>query len=202
MALRGLQAGAFFGVEAFLPLMLVTHRGLSPTAAGSVLTGAAIGWALGAWWQGRPGLRVDREQLPAIGALSVLVGLALSASAVVPEVPVATTVLGWILAGSGMGITFSALSVLLFRLSPEAEQGINSAALQMSEALVCVLTVGAGGIVYAALRQEGGEAFGAVFAGMLVVQAVSVLVSTRVTPRPARPPPDVIQRAAGTPPEG
>jgi len=199
VALRGLQAGAFFGVEAFLPLMLVTHRGLSPTAAGTVLTGAAIGWALGAWWQGRPGLRVDRERLPAIGALTVLAGLALVALAVVPRVPVVVTVLGWILAGSGMGITFSALSVLLFRLSPEAEQGINAAALQMADALVCVLTVGAGGIVYAALRHQGGEAFGAVFAGMLVVQAASVLVSTRVTPRATRPP-DVIQRAAGTPP--
>jgi MFS family permease len=180
--LRGLQAGAFFGIEAFLPLMLVVHRGLSPTAAGAVLTGAALGWSAGSWWQGRAGLRLDRDRLPLVGALAVLAGLGVTATAVLPDVPVATAVLGWILAGSGMGITFSTLSVLMLRLSATAEQGANAAALQMSDSLVSVLTVGLGGVVFAALRQHGGWAFGAVYAGMLGVQLLSVLVATRVTP--------------------
>ncbi len=184
VALRGVQAGAFFGVEAFLPLMLVEHRGLSATAAGAVLTGAALGWSGGSWWQGRPGLRLERGRLALVGACAVLVGLAVASTAVItdPPVPVLVAALGWIVAGSGMGVTFSTLSVLLFRLSPEAEQGRNSAALQMSDALGCVLTVGAAGVAYAALRDQGGWAFAAVFAGMVAVQLFGVLVSARVAP--------------------
>jgi hypothetical protein len=202
VALRGLQAGAFFGIEAFLPLMLVVHRGLSPTAAGAVLTGAALGWSAGSWWQGRARLGTDRSRLPLIGALTVLGGLGITATAVVPEVPVAAAVVGWVLAGSGMGVTLSTLSVLLLRLSPAAEQGTNAAALQMADSLGCVLTVGLGGVVYAALRHDaGGWAFGAVYAGMLTVQLVSVLVATRVTPD-APEPTDVIRRAGGTSRDG
>jgi MFS family permease len=115
---------------------------------------------------------------------------------------VTAAVVGWVVAGSGMGVTLSTLSVLLLRLSAAAEQGTNAAALQMADSLGCVLTVGIGGVVYAALRHEGGWAFGAVYAGMLAVQLVSVLVSTRVAPDTPRPPPDVIQRAGDTAPEG
>ena len=198
VALRGVQAGAFFGVEAFLPLMLVEHRGLSPTLAGACLTGAALGWSAGSWWQGRPGIDADRQGLAALGAAVVLGGLTLTSTAVLePTVPTAVAAVGWTVTGSGMGITFSTLSVLLFRLSPPDEQGVNSAALQMSDALGCVATVGVGGIVYAALHDRTGATagpdgveFAAVFALMLLVQVLSVVASRRLTPVAAstRPP--------------
>lgn len=200
--LRGVQAGAFFGVEAFLPLMLVEHRGLSPTLAGASLTGAALGWSAGAWWQGRPGLSIDRQRLAVAGSLLVLAGLVLTSSAVVaPTVPPVTAAVGWVIAGSGMGITLSTLSVLLFRLAPPGEEGSSSAALQLSDALGCVLTVGLGGVLYAALHDRagavaaagggGGEVdiapeFAAVFAVMITAQVLAVLVARRVLPRPGR----------------
>ncbi len=190
VALRGVQAGAFFGVEAFLPLMLVEHRGLSPTLAGASLTGAALGWSAGSWWQGRPGLGVDRGRLPAIGAVVVLAGLLVTSTTVVadPAVPPVVAALGWALAGSGMGVTLSTLSVLLFRLSPAGEEGFSSAALQMSDALGCVLTVGLGGVLYAWLHERGGGTeFATVFVVMLVVQVVGVWVATRVLPSGTAP---------------
>lgn len=196
VALSGVQAGAFFGVEAFLPLMLVEHRQLSPTLAGACLTGAALGWWAGAWWQGRPGLGLGRDRLAVLGAALVLAGLTVTSAAVVtdPLVPAGVAALGWALAGSGMGVTFSTLSVLLFRLAPRGEVGASSAALQMSDALGCVLTVGLGGVLYSALRERtdlwAGAEFGTVFAAMLAVSAVGVLVSRRVLPSPAGRPHD------------
>ncbi len=189
VALRGAQAGAFAGAEAFLPLMLVEHRGLSPTLAGACLTGAALGWWAGSWWQGRPGLDADRQRLAITGAAIVLVGLGGSSLALLDEVPALVAAPGWVVTGAGMGITFSTLSVLLFRLSPRADQGANSAALQISDALGSILTVGLGGVLYAALRRPGdggdGMEFVVVFAAMLVVQLLAILLARRVLPRRA-----------------
>jgi len=44
---RGLLTFAFFGTEAFLPLMLREARGISPTLAGIVLTTGAVSWTAG-----------------------------------------------------------------------------------------------------------------------------------------------------------
>ena len=51
IVVRALIAGAFFGAEAFVPLMLVEQRHLSLLLAGSALTVGAIGWSAGAWLQ-------------------------------------------------------------------------------------------------------------------------------------------------------
>ena len=189
VALRGLQAGAFFGIEAFLPLMLVEHRGLSATLAGMCLTVAALGWSAGSWWQGRPGLSTDRQRLAVVGTTTVLVGFGVTSLALVDRLPALLAAVGWVVGGAGMGIIFSTLSVLLFRLSPAGEEGANSAALQLSDALGCVLTVGLGGVLYAALRDPAGGAgareFAAVFAVMVGVQVLAILVARRVLPRRA-----------------
>ena len=47
VASRGLLAGAFFGMDALLPLTLTAVHGYSPTAAGIPLTAGAIGWCDG-----------------------------------------------------------------------------------------------------------------------------------------------------------
>lgn len=52
MALRGLAFAAFFGAEAFLPLLLSRERGLSAPAAGLVLSAGALGWCSASWYQG------------------------------------------------------------------------------------------------------------------------------------------------------
>ena len=41
IAMRGIASAAFFGTEVFVPLLLSRERGLSPTAAGAVLTAGA-----------------------------------------------------------------------------------------------------------------------------------------------------------------
>src|SRR5262245_26398643 len=57
VAYRGVMAGGFFGCQAYVPLMLVEHRGATPTLAGLAVATTAIGWSSGSWVQGRPGLR-------------------------------------------------------------------------------------------------------------------------------------------------
>jgi len=52
IALRGIAASAFFGCEAFLPLLLQRERGLTPLLAGVALSLGALGWFAGSWLQG------------------------------------------------------------------------------------------------------------------------------------------------------
>src|SRR4051812_13195751 len=53
VALRGLLAGAFFGVESMVPLSLSLQHGYGATVAGLPLAVSGFSWAAGSWWQGR-----------------------------------------------------------------------------------------------------------------------------------------------------
>lgn len=186
VVMRGILAGAFFGTEIFVPLMLVEHRGLSPTLAGVSLTGGALGWASGSWWQGRPAMHTPRHRLIQVAAGLINAGLVAVSCTVFVPVPVWLVAGGWTIAGVGMGLAFSSISVLLFELSPTAEQGANSAAVQLSDGLGSILAIAIGGVAYAALRltSSGTVLFGSVFAVMIVIALVGVLAAVRVRAGP------------------
>lgn len=180
---RGVIGGAFFGAESFVPLMLVEQRHLSPTLAGLTLTGGALGWALGSWFQGRPGLRVPRHRLVAGGSLLVAVGIGGVALTLDPAVPAALAAVFWAVGAVGMGLLTASLSVLVLEQSAPADQGANSAALQLSDGLGSVLLIGLAGSVFAALHgRAGGDApvFLAIYAVMAAVALVGAALGGRV----------------------
>ena len=72
--MRGLLSGPFFGASTFIPLMLITQRGLTPTVAGITLTVGSLGWSFGSWMQGRQGVRISRSELVRTGTLCVAAG--------------------------------------------------------------------------------------------------------------------------------
>lgn len=149
--LRGVAAGAFFAAEAFIPLMMVTQRGLSPTLAGLTLTSGGLSWALGSFLQGRPGADRHREALIRWGFMLTAVAIAGAALVLVPAVPVWVAAVAWAVGGVGMGLAVASISVLMMKLSAPAETGANSAALQLSDALGNVLLIGLSGVLFAAL---------------------------------------------------
>ncbi|GAB3545972.1 MFS transporter [Arthrobacter tumbae] len=181
IATRGLMTVAFFGAEAFVPLMLVSARGLSASTAGLALSAAAIGWSAGSFVQARVSFR--RQWLLVIGAslLSVCIGgLALAVAA---EVPFWVLVFVWSAAGFAMGLTLSSTSVLVLKLSAPHEQGRNSAALQLSDQLGGVIgTAGAGGL-FALLRDPAapGElhVFVAIWLALCLFAVVGIVAGLR-----------------------
>ena len=138
VAFRGVMAGGFFGCQAYVPLMLVEHRGATPTMAGLAVAGTALGWSTGSWWQGRPTSR-RRSSLVRIGSSVAAAGvLVTSAAAVVTDavvVPAWVAGVGLVIGGLGMGLSMASNAVLLFDLSPVEDRGANSAAIQMSDSL-------------------------------------------------------------------
>jgi MFS family permease len=182
VVLRGLLAGAFFGAEAFLPLMLVDERGLATTLAGASLTGAALTWSLGAWYQSRPQLPLSRTGLVTVGFVLLGAGIGLAIVAVSPAVPAATAALGWLVAGLGMGLGLTSLSVLVLETSAPQDQGTNSAAMQVGESLGSILLIGVGGALFAALH-SGDHGNGSVFVLIWAVMAVLSVAGAVLSPR-------------------
>ncbi|MFJ6796459.1 MFS transporter [Streptomyces sp. NPDC091268] len=156
--LRGVAAGSFIAAESFVPLMLVTQRGLSPTLAGFSLALGGLTWAGGSWVQSKGRVAPYRERLMVCGMVLVAFAIAAAPAVLIPSVPVWTLALAWAVGCLGMGLVIGATSVLLLKLSAPEEAGANSAALQISDALANVVLLAAGGAAFAAL---GGGAVGA-----------------------------------------
>jgi MFS family permease len=92
------------------------------------------------------------------GLALIMLGIAGVASGVSLAVPVPVAVAGWIVAGLGMGVTNPTLSVLTLELSPPAQQGANSSALQLSDALFTATVLALGGSLLAAFLQRAPDA--------------------------------------------
>jgi len=181
--MRGVLAGAFFGAETFVPLMLVEERGLATALAGLTLTAGAVSWSIGSWIQGRPGVTTPRHVLVQRGTALVAVGVGGVSLGLWSALPPAVAGVGWAIGGLGMGLAMSSTSVVVLALSPVAEQGLNSAALQLSDALGTILFVGVGGALFAGLHTENGSntaAFLTIYLVMASLAAVGVTLAGRI----------------------
>ncbi len=190
IAFRGVTAGGFFGCQAYVPLMLVEHRGATPTMAGLAVAGTALGWSTGSWWQGRPNLRTPRTSLVRRGSIVTTIGVVVTASAAVATdnvtIPAWLAGVGLLLGGLGMGLAMASNAVLLFEFSPVADRGANSAAIQMSDSLGGLLVIGAAGVGYAIWRDsvDHSALFLGIFGLATLVMLFSIVVAYRVRPRP------------------
>lgn len=149
IALRGVAASAFFACEAYLPLLLQRERGLSPSWAGAVLSLGALGWFAGSWLQGHQQRGWSRQRLLRVGTVLMSVGITATLAVLFNAVPLLLALAGWALTGFGMGLIYASLSVLTLSLSAPQEQGRNSSALQLSEALCVATALAVSGALFA-----------------------------------------------------
>ncbi|MDP9245139.1 MAG: MFS transporter [Chloroflexota bacterium] len=152
---RGLITFAFFGTEAFLPLMLREARGLSPTLAGIVLTTGAVTWTSGAWVHERLASRLTSRAIIATAFALIAIGAAGVLAVLLAPIPVEVAYLAWAVSGAGMGFGYAAISVLVLRLAPADRTGASSAAMQVLDNLGTALGTGAGGAAVAIAVARG-----------------------------------------------
>ncbi len=192
VGLRGLLAGSFFAVESLVPLTLTLVHGYSATAAGVPLTGGAVGWAAASWWQGR---RPDAARHRLVRAGFLLVAVAAGGMAVVarPGAPAWLVYPVWLAGGLGMGLAMASIGVLLLRLTPPAERGANSSALQISDSACSALGIGLAGVLVAASARGVLSLPSAATTLNLVMVAVALIGALLATR--ARTPTEVARRA-------
>ena len=182
--LRGILTFGFFTGDAYIPLLLQTWRATPATLTGLVFTATTLAWSAGTWLQAR---RIDRDgprRFIALGFGIVAAGALLTIPAVLAGVPPEITIVTWALAGVGMGFAYSALTLVVLRESPPAEQGAASSALQLSDILGTALGAGVGGAITAVGERSGhdglGPALGVVFLVALVVSVAGLVASGRI----------------------
>ncbi|MGO2052822.1 MFS transporter [Glutamicibacter sp. 287] len=175
---RSLVAGAFFGTEVYLPYLLREDYFLPPDRAGLVLTASALSWALGSWLQGKAGERLSNSACIGIGALAGAFGISTALYAALFHPPVAIIVVGWAIGGFGMGMIFPRQNVNMLALSGKQEQGFNSSAMTMADALGNAGVTALGGVIFATVAV--GLGFAAVFAFSLFLIIVLLVVTPRI----------------------
>ncbi|WP_393059519.1 MFS transporter [Streptomyces sp. LN549] len=146
--LRGLTSGAYFTLEAFVPLLLTTARRVPPVQTGLAFTGAAIAWAGSSWLQGRLQGRVSRHGLVTAGALVMGAAVAVAAVGTLPALPALTAAGAMVLAAVGMGMVAPSLTLLSLTHSPQGRQGYASSAMQTSQNLGQMAVMGVASAVF------------------------------------------------------
>lgn len=177
---RGLFSGGFGVADAYLPYSLITLRGVSPVVAGAITTVGAVSWATGSALQSRFSDRLSDRRCVGIGSTSFFVGAVLvgvgTATGLIPVM-----VVGWLLAGLGIGTAYPRLSTATLALSAPEERGRNSAALQIGDGFGNGLALTVVGVVTA--FAPDGEFVGAFGLAALLGLAV-LLVAPRTGTRP------------------
>ena len=178
---RGMLAGSFFATEAFIPLTLTSVHGYSPIEAGIPLTLSALGWCGASLWQSRRP-DIPRGSLVRWGFVLNATGIA-GVTLIAPEWgPAWATAPLWAIAGSGMGLAVSSVSVLVLAASTDADRGFNSSAVQISDMLGSAFLVGLGGVVVATFASTAAPT-AAIIPFDLAMAALAVLGAFLTGPR-------------------
>jgi MFS family permease len=187
---RGLLTFAFFGADAYVTLTITTVRHDSAFLAGVAVTGSTLGWTAGAWVQARLSQRWAGRRLVRTGLAIVLAGQAGMALVLLPGVPVAVGVAAWTVAGTGMGLSYAPISLLMLAQAPPGREGWASASLNLMDVLGTAIGIGIGGAAVADVVRTGRPvAIGVAIAfGCAAAVALAGLAVTRRLPaRPAVP---------------
>ena len=146
--LRGLIAATFFATEVYLPLLLHDRYGLPPWLSGITLTAGAIAWASGSAIQGRAGAAVPHQVFMRIGGSLLFAGTLVQVITATFHLHPIVAVLGWFLAGGGMGLMFPRITTIVLASSDRGEEGRNTSALSLSEAVGASVSLALSGLVF------------------------------------------------------
>ena len=151
---RGILTFAFFGADAYVSLTFQDVRDQPTWVAGVALTGATLGWTAAAWIQQRWILTAGPRRVVATGFVFLAVGIAGMIGAV-GDLPIPVCIAAWSMAGFGIGLAYSPLSVTVLGLAEPGTEGTASSSIQLADVLGVALGAGLGGAFVALGDSQG-----------------------------------------------
>ncbi|GAB3119062.1 MFS transporter [Glaciibacter psychrotolerans] len=183
---RGIIAGAFFSAEIYVPYLLSSQYGLTPSMAGLALTLGGVAWAIASQVQGRYPIQLTHPRCFGIGL--ALLGFALAVAIVAPlsGMPPWALIVGWGFGGAGMGLMYPRTSVIALQASTVDNQGFVSSAISIADAIGSAACIALTGIVFVSLAALGGVwPFVGCFTLAALIWAAGLGAGWRAVGRPA-----------------
>ena len=122
-----------------------------------------------------------------LGALIIATSLLTLPLCLVSTVPPWMAAISWAIGALGMGMAVPSVAVQVMRLSPESDQGVNSAAIQIIDSVTVVLAVSCSGFGHAQAVASGGATattYALLWAGSAVIALTAAIVAGRMRPLP------------------
>jgi MFS family permease len=146
---------AFFGTDAFVPLMLTDVRDQSTVFVGAIFTASTLCWTAGTWTVERVKHRVSRPAFVGAGLLLVALGTLGQLLVLHESVPVWFAGITWSVGAFGIGIAYPSLSLLLLAQAPAGQEGTVTSGAKLAEALAAAVGAGVVGAIVTAGEAQG-----------------------------------------------
>lgn len=185
VGVRGILTWAFFGVDAYVSLAATEGRGGSTRLAGAALSVTAVLWTTGSWSTAKLLDRLGPRTLDRMGFVLIGVG-STGMLATALWLPAWASLPAWGVAGLGMGLAYSPLSVSMLGAAEPGREGHATASLQLCDTLGISLGTGAGGALIALADARGwapSTGVALAFGLGLAVALVGVVTSGRLPRR-------------------
>ena len=164
---RGLLTLAFYAGDAYVPYALTTVRHAAPLLAGVAYFASTLTWTASSWIQARVVHRLGPRRLVRTGTCMMLAGVGTMAATLLPSLPAWLGVIAWGIAGGGMGLAYSPLSLATLDKAAPGEAGKATSGLQVSDTLGEALGTGGAGAIVAAAALGLGPRIGVALAFLL-----------------------------------
>ena len=171
---RGLITCSFYAGEAYVPYALTAVRHAPTSVSALALVASTLAWTAGSWTQARFVARAGPRRLVRAGVAVTLGGIVLMGAALTPAVPATLGILAWGIAGAGMGLAYSPLTLTTLDRSSSGAEGASTSALQLLDVLGQAIGTGAAGALVAASASHLGHRAGVGLAFLLAAVAGSV----------------------------
>lgn len=184
IAVKGILTFSFFGADAYVSLTFQEVRDQPTWVAGAALTSATVAWTAAAWVQERVIHRTGPRRLVCLGLLLVAAGI-VGMVAVLGSLPIPLAVPIWGIAGFGIGLAYSPISVTVLGLAQAGREGAASASVQLCDVLGTALGTGAAGALVALGEAEAWaprRALELAFALTAVTAVLGALAARRLPP--------------------
>jgi MFS family permease len=185
IAMRAFQTFSFFGVDFFVPYAFHDVHGTSLAVAGLSVTAATFSWTAGAWIAERVLERVGPRAQVRRGLACIVAGNALIALVLWPgPLALAAGLVGSVLAGLGMGLGYSVVSVTMLAYAEPGREGHTASSLSLTDVLGAALATGIGGALIALGDDRGWDPR----SGVLLAFALPTLAGLAATAAASRLP--------------
>ncbi len=179
---RGLASGEIFAGQSLYPLFLVERHGFTTLWAGGILTLGTVGWLGGSWVQSQNWFTLRRDLVIVLGCILAAIGMGVVAlPAWFPGVWLGTVVIGWSIAGVGMGLCVPSGTLAVLQLSGATTQGRNTSSLIVFESVGNAAWMGVAGSVLAAARAS--DTLGLGYRGAFTICAGAAFAAAAVALR-------------------